>query len=92
MRYSFVVLAFLSLNIGGAFALDSSTTNTGLGWSSCNVRQCKNRCIDTYGPTGGPVQTCKKLCDLDACNVVFNLKKGTVKILQENPSVLAPNN
>ena len=87
-----ILAALLSLSFEPAFALDNSTTNKGLSWSTCNVRQCKNACVDTYPNGGGPLTTCKKLCDSDACSVVFLQKNNTRKVLDKSPAVLAPAN
>ena len=94
MKLIVIFTALLSLSSGSALALDNSTTKagSGLGWSSCSVRQCKNKCVDTYPSGGGPLVTCRQLCEKDACSVVFNVKKGTVKTFDNSPAVLTPDN
>ena len=58
-----------ALRIGGGSVGGSGGTT--VGWSTCNIRICKNKCVDTYPTGGGPLATCKSMCDIDACKVVF---------------------
>ena len=92
-----VVACCLLSTVGQALALDNRAGGVGggaLGWSTCNLRQCKNACVDTYPGGGGPLATCKRLCDQDACSVVFNIARPENRFSTGGSSggVLAPAN
>ena len=53
-------LLFSLLPVDGGLALDNQAGGGGF----CNKRRCYNECVDAYGRTGGPVITCRKLCDI----------------------------
>ena len=57
------------------FAVDNSSAGAG---ATCNKRRCYNECVDAYPKGGGPLATCKQLCDVKpTCGDKVEVKSGT---------------